>query len=491
METRSLPPRASSLVESMRDIGYSLETAIADIIDNSITANASRVEILVDTNAEQPVLGILDNGKGMSREELFDAMRLGSTSPRDVRSKTDLGRFGLGLKTASFSQCRELTVISKQKGELSGAVWDLDLVSEDDDWQIGIPDKSYMDKLPYVEQLTGDGTLVLWRKLDRLYDSEKGNTEAEVFEKLAAVDHHLALVFHRFLNPELPQKKLDISMNGHQIQAFDPFCLNNTATQLLPEEIVRISRHPVKIQPYILPHYSKLSPIEHDFFKTRSEFLNNQGVYVYRNKRLMAWGGWFRLAPKGEATKLARVRIDFPNTLDEYWTIDIKKSRADPPSQVKEQLRQIINRITEKSVRVIKGRGERLLSKTSLPLWTRSAEREGIKYALNEEHPLLQAVNQSLDETKQKLFLEVLEVVGKSIPIETIYSDYSTDPNKLEDSEKMASEEVMAKLRILHDSLSSGRSLSGEEFKEILGDLKPFCEYPEEIDAIIEEEINA
>ena len=491
MEKISLPPRASSLTESMRDIGYSLETAIADIIDNSITANASRVEILLDTNAEQPVLGILDNGKGMSREELIDAMRLGSTSPRDARSKTDLGRFGLGLKTASFSQCRELTVISKKKGELSGAVWALDVVSENDDWQIGIPDKSYMEKLPYVEQLTGDGTLVLWRKLDRLQGSDKGNIDAEVFEKLEAVDYHLALVFHRFLSPEQPQKKLDIFMNGHQIKAFDPFCLNNTATQLLPEAIVRISRHPVKIQPYILPHHSKLSPKEQRGFKTHSEFLNNQGVYVYRNKRLMAWGGWFRLASKGEATKLARVRIDFPNTLDEYWTIDIKKSRADPPSQVKEQLRQIINRITEKSIRVIKGRGERLLSPTSLPLWTRNAEREGIKYALNEEHPLLQAVNQSLDEAKQKLFLEVLEVVGRSIPIETIYSDYSTSPEKFEDGEKMDSKEVMAKLRILHDSLSSGRNLSGKEFKEILGDLKPFCEYPEEIDAIIEEKINA
>ena len=474
----------------MRDIGYSLETAIADIIDNSITANASRVEILVDTNAELPVLGILDNGKGMSREELFDAMRLGSTSPRDVRSKTDLGRFGLGLKTASFSQCRELTVISKQKGELSGAVWDLDVVSEDDDWQIGIPDKSYMDKLPYVEQLTRDGTLVLWRKLDRLYDSEKGNTDAEVHEKLKAVDHHLALVFHRFLNPELPQKKLDISMNCHQIEAFDPFCLKHSATQKLHRQAVQINGYPVIIQPYILPHHSKLSPETHAYYQNRSEFFSNQGVYVYRNKRLMAWGGWFRLAPKEEIAKLARVRIDFPNTLDEYWTIDIKKSKASPPPQVKDELRQIISRITEKSVRVIEGRGERLLGKT-LPLWTRRAEREGIKYALNEEHPLLQAVNQSLDSTKQKLFSEVLQVVGRSIPIETIYSDYADSPKKFEDDEKMDSEEVMTKLRMLYDSLSDGRNLSGEEFKEILGHLKPFCEYPEQIDAIIEEEINA
>ncbi len=491
MKKLRLPPQAASLSESMRDIGYSLETAIADIIDNSITAAASKVEICFDFNIEEPderVLGIIDNGKGMSRDELTNAMRYGSVHPRSIRSDNDLGRFGLGLKTASFSQCRELTVISRKNGEWSGAVWNMDTLSEQNEWILGVLNAREISDIPYTDQIAGDGTLVLWRKLDRLFGGERYDLHQYLLlEKFEAVEKHLALVFHRFLSHEIKKKKLDIFINGNQVKPFDPFCLKNTATQLLQKEIVRINGHTITIQPYILPHHSKLSPKEHDYYKERSEFVSNQGVYIYRNNRLMAWGDWFRLVSKGEATKLARVRIDFPNALDEHWTIDIKKSKAVPPHQVKNKLRQIIYRISEQSTRVHKDRGHQLVEGAALPFWVRYAEHNGIQYSLNRQHPILQSFKESLDAGKQQLFSEVLEIIEKSIPVEAIYSDYSTRPKSFEETEKIDGEEIRTKLHRLFDILSAENQIDENQFRKTFSNLKPFCEYPEEIERIIKE----
>ena len=201
------------------------------------------------------------------------------------------------------------------------------------------------------------GTAVIWRELDRLMEDEAGDRRDEIVnEKLEAVGRHLSLVFHRFLSGEIKgHARISLTVNGRPITAFDPFCRKNPATQVLPEEIVRIGEAEVRLQPYVLPHHSRLSASEYDYYRIAVTSSPIRG-YVYRNGRLMAWGDWFRLVPKGEATKLARVQIDFPNSTDEAWTIDIKKSRARPPHGVRE-LRQIINRITARSVTVHRGVG--------------------------------------------------------------------------------------------------------------------------------------
>ena len=314
----SLPPSARSLSESLRDLGYSLETAIADLIDNSISARANFIEILCDLSQSDPALAIIDNGRGMTADELFAAMRHGSTSPKQPRAQGDLGRFGLGLKTASFSQCRRLTVISAQKGIRSGAEWNLDLIDRRDDWIVTILEDDEIAELPFSDRIGDSGTVVIWRTMDRLFEDESGRKRDEIVnEKLDVVDRHLSLVFHRFLAGQVRgRKKLSISINGHELEPFDPFCLKNSATQILPEETVRISSTPVHMQPYILPHHNRLTAKEYDYYQDRSDFISNQGAYIYRNSRLMAWGDWFRLIPKGEATKLARVQIYFPTSLD-------------------------------------------------------------------------------------------------------------------------------------------------------------------------------
>lgn len=428
-----LPPSAASLTASLRDLGYSLETAIADLIDNSISADATKIQIYCDMSCSEPALVIADNGCGMTEGEVIAAMRHGATDPRKERGPKDLGRFGLGLKTASFSQCRRLTVVSTVKGERAGAEWSLAKIEEDDDWFISVLDPDEIEEQPSIELLGDTGTLVIWRDLDRLFEEETGQKRDEIVnEKLTVVERHLSLVFHRFLAGEVKgQKKLSIYINGHQVAAFDPFCRKNEATQMLREDKVWIGDVPVVMQPFILPHHSRLSASEWDYYQDRSDFISNQGAYVYRNGRLMAWGDWFRLVSKGEATKLARVQIDFPNSLDEAWTIDIKKSRARPPHAVRERLRQIIDQITNRSVTVHRGRGQKLFQETKAPLWERYANHGGIRFAINVEHPLVASLCARLSCPDASTLCLLLDSIAAALPIEMIYSDYSTHPREV------------------------------------------------------------
>jgi hypothetical protein len=449
-----LPPSAACLSASLRDLGYSLETAIADLIDNSISADATDIQIFCDITRNPPVLVIADNGRGMNEPEVIAAMRHGSTDPKKKRAPKDLGRFGLGLKTASFSQCRRLTVASAQNGALAGAEWNLAQVEDEDDWFMSILDQHEIAALPFFETMGSTGTIVVWRDLDRLFEDETGHKRDEIVnEKIAVVERHLSLVFHRFLSGDVKgRRKISIRINGHPVAAFDPFCRKNEATQMLPAETVWIDDEAVQMQPYILPHHSRLSAPEYDFYQDRSDFISNQGAYIYRNGRLMAWGDWFRLVPKGEATKLARVQIDFPNSLDEDWTIDIKKSRARPPHAVRERLRQIIAKITARSVIVHRGRGQRLFQETQAPLWERYADHGGIRFAVNMRHPLIQSMDARLAAHDTRTLHILLESIGASLPVEMIYSDYSTNPRDVVQT-PAGETEVIERLKGLRSAL--------------------------------------
>ena len=481
-----LPPSAACLSASMRDLGYSLETAVADLIDNSISADATDIAIVCDVTGAEPLLVILDNGRGMTATELLDAMRHGAANPKQERPSQDLGRFGLGLKTASFSQCRSLTVVSAKNGALCAAEWNLDRIDRADDWILSVLDDEDISSLPYTDRLGDHGTAVIWRELDRLIEDEAGNRRDEIVsEKLDMLEKHLALVFHRFLTGEIRgRKKIAISVNGHPVEAFDPFCRKNPATQMLPEEIVRIGAAAVHLQPSVLPHHSRLTAHEYDFYQSRSDFISNQGAYIYRNGRLMAWGDWFRLIPKGEATKLARVQIDFPNSLDESWTIDIKKSRARPPLPVRERLRQIIDRISGRSTTVHRGRGQRLFEEVATPVWERYADQGGIRYALNRSHPLMQRLDERLDQEGMQHLNILLESISASLPVEMIYSDFSTHPRDV--IQAPSDEAVTARLRALRDALSN---MDATGFREVVRSTRLFDQHMNIAEKFIQEEI--
>jgi hypothetical protein len=422
----------------------------------------------------------------MTQAELIESMRHGAHNPREKRSEDDLGRFGLGLKTASFSQCSKLTVVSAREKVLSGVMWDLELVAIRDDWIICMLDEQEIKMLSFIDRLPERGTMVLWENLDRLCEGlTEDVNEKLINEKIKDLEKHLSLVFHRYMSGEIKGRKFDIAINFHTIEPFDPFCKSNKATQLLQREIIRIDGAEVSIQPYILPYHSKLSARERDFYNNRSDFLNNQGSYVYRNGRLMAWGDWFRLVPKGEATKLARVCIDFPNSIDEYWTIDIKKSRAYPPFPVRTQIKKIIGRITEGSTKVIRNKGKKLYSSISKPVWLRIAGRNFVEYKLDRNHPVICAFMASLEEKKKKHIHAVFSLIESSMPIETIYADYTLSPEEIGNRKDIETEEILERLENIWDILSDSPEKGLQPFMDVVKSVKPFSDYPAIVDRFI------
>ena len=485
-----LRPSAAALSESLRDIGYSLETAIADIIDNSIAAESTVVNIFCTFVKSELIFAIVDNGIGMNQDTLINSMKHGAQSPKEKRCPKDLGRFGLGLKTASFSQCRELSVVSAQNTAKSCAQWDLDLVDREDEWLLKILDQDEIKELPFTNLLEDSGTLVLWRNLDRLTEELTGKRREELInDKLEIVERHLSLVFHRYLSGEISNyTKIELTVNGHKLSPFDPFCRKNKATQVLPDEKIKVDNEYVTIQPYILPHHSKLSNEEYHFYQSRSDFISNQGAYIYRNGRLMSWGDWFRLVPKGEATKLARVQIDFPNSLDESWTIDIKKSRAKPPKVVRERMKQIISKITFGSTRIHKKRGQKLVDENPESVWDRYADHCGIQYQINNDFFLIKKLQSQLNEQSKKEFSLLLDSIANSLPLEMIYSDYSTAPILMSNSD-LQTDQAIEQLEKLFEILE-GDQLSPQNFKDLADATMLFHNKEEFLDNFIKEKWN-
>ena len=421
------PPDAPSLLESMRSIGYSLESALADLVDNSIFARARNIAIEFRPDPT-PYIAILDDGCGMSSAELERAMRHGSTNPLTNREAHDLGRYGLGLKTASLSQCRRMTVISLKDGALSGYSWDLDRVAMRQSWTLLALDEGEIRSLPHVQDLEAkrSGTIVLWQELDRLSAGET-SIERALGQQMSIASEHLSLVFHRYINGESGLLALKITTNQRPLDAIDPFLLDHRATQRLAEDSFTVERHRVSVKPFILPHLSKLSNAEMERAGGSEGLRHQQGFYVYRNRRLIIWGTWFRLGRKDELSKLARVRVDIPNALDHLWTIDVKKSMAVPPEAVRTNLRRTIERIKQVSGRTLIFRGRQANLGLVTPGWKEMIDREGVRFDINRDHPVVAAVFSSVT-TEQKSRLEsMFKVLEQSFPADALYARLATD----------------------------------------------------------------
>ena len=435
MKTKSLPPYAPTLIESTRAIGYSLEAAVADIIDNSIAANAKNVDIYFFP-VDGAYIAILDNGKGMTEEEIDVAMQYGSKNPTEERDKKDLGRFGLGLKTASLSQCRCLTVISKQGDNLEGRQWDIDHVTEVGDWSLNVLDEEDIQQIPQFDELIKheSGTLVVWQKLDRLKAGEI-NFELSLGRKIDRVRDHLSLVYHRYLAGESGITKLKLSINGEKIKGIDPF-LTEKSVQAMDDETLVIRGNKILVRPYILPHISKLTSDEIKMLGGKDGLRKQQGFYVYRNKRLLIWGTWFRMMRQGDLSKLARIRVDIPNTLDDLWTLDIKKSSALPPAEVRKNLEIIINQIAERSKRTWTFRGKKEVSDTETHVWNRMKNKQGgYYYEVNREHPLVQQMIKANPDIEVSLNV-LLRQIEMGLPLNQLYVDLNNDEQITNDNEQ-------------------------------------------------------
>jgi hypothetical protein len=329
-------PDPERVIEGLRDTGYQLETAIEDIIDNSIAADATKIaiELKMDHSGAVEVY-IADNGYGMSHADLIDAMKYGSKVRPNPKS---LGKFGLGLKTASTAFCRRLSVISKASGskEYHKATWDLDHVAEKNKWllQESKPEPSEIQYLTRIINGNNSGTLVIWQKVDRLlrdYSIPGGTHAKRALEQIA--DHlidHVAMVFQRFLDESDDREAtIEITIDNRKVIPHDPFCKGESTVlageERVPVEIGGETKGEFVIRAYVIPNKWEFSSVQ---ARQNSRLSNeSQGIYVYRENRLIHGPAWMRIYAKEPHLSLLRVEFSFDHTLDEVFNIDIKKSR--------------------------------------------------------------------------------------------------------------------------------------------------------------------
>ena len=285
-----------------------------------------------------------------------------------------------------------------------------------------------------------NGTLVIWQDLDKFAVGETDIAEAFT-RKMELIREHLSLVFHRYLSGEPGLKKLDIRMNEQSVEPQDPFLIKKS-TQLMDDEVIIVRGQKVRVKPYILPHTSKLTQKELKALGGKDGLRKNQGFYVYRNKRLLVWGNWFRLMRQGDLSKLARVQVDIPNSLDDLWTLDIKKSTATPPEEVKRNLSVIIQKISEGSKRTWTYRGKKETNDNIVHVWNRLITRDGnVLYEVNPDHPLVESIVSAHPEIQPQIEA-LLKQIGMSLPINSLYIDLTNDEKMDNDSDNKGTEVI-------------------------------------------------
>lgn len=438
-------PHASALVEGHRDFGYSLDTALADIIDNSISAGATEVSLVAETASESPFMAIVDNGFGMSEPELVEAMRLGSKNPTDVRASSDLGRFGLGLKSASFSQCRCLTVVTRKDGKTSCARWDIDSVSSRNSWNLELID-DHQD-VAGSELLPDTGTVVVWQKLDRMsggYERNRDKRITHINAELSGAERYLRLVFHRFLEGSRPRLKLHL--NGRLLLPIDPLASRFDSGQWDPPDEIKLETGTVRIRCRTLPHHNMISREAWEEIGGPEGHLKSQGLYVYRENRLIISGGWLGLARQTELTKLCRIAIDIPNTMDSEWKIDVKKASAQLPPIVRERLKKVVERFLGTSKRTYRKRGQKLVDDTRFPIWNRVQKEGQVVFRPNLDHPVFRGFANELPEEFRDGFDRCLRLLGSALPIETLHAELVGNAEVVQADEALTDElEVMVR----------------------------------------------
>ena len=379
-------PPAKTLITGIRAIGYNFSTAVADIIDNSISARATRIDVITEATDSSPYVAFLDNGSGMSYAELENAMLMGSNREGRDDSEIELGRFGLGLKAASLSQCRIFTVASKIGNEPFAITFDLNLIETENKWNLCVLDNDEISALPNMGRLNEceTGTLVVWRDFDKIEGHSK-RFEDTFRDVIAEAKKHVELVFHRYYPTH------EISFNFRRIEKRDPFlCGSAPRQQTGHTERIRVQGHYVTVTPYTLPFWNTITDDEKSLLGYPKSIHDDQGFYLYRNKRLISWGSWFRMGLKSEQNKLARVQVDVPSALDSIWMLDVKKSSARIPDIIREELRASVKDSSVRSKKTVRFPGIKE-QRVENPVWVRThnTNEKTAFYSINRDNPLI------------------------------------------------------------------------------------------------------
>lgn len=474
-ETKTIIPPAKSLLKGLRAIGYSFSTAVADIVDNSITAKATWIKIYSDPLADEPYFAILDNGYGMNRDELENAMLFGSDRNGKEDNEQDLGRFGLGLKSASLSQCKKFIVISKKYRRINAMSYDIDKINISGTWDLQILDNDEIKNCPLFSklELLDSGTLVIWEKFDKI-ECESGNDFESAFRSAVSdTKKHIEYVFHRFY------EDIEIFINEKRVERRDPFLTSSIKGQHGRKVKIKVegSDRTIDVIPHILPYANGLTQEEKALLGNPKSIYDEQGFYIYRNKRLIYWGSWMHMGYKSELNKLARIQVDIPSSLDDMWMLDVKKSSAKIPEVIKDQIRSAIEDSTVKSKRVIRYRGDNE-AKSEYPIWNRIKDREGfVKYEINRNNPLLLILQENIGKCENEILSNFLSQIEFYIPKARIQNDNADAINivngnedDLEDSKLI--DDVVKCLSLFPQSLQEHQLdliLQSEGYKKIAG----------------------
>ena len=489
---RNAPPRAAAMVEALRGLGYTTETALADLIDNSISAGAKTIGIDFHWAGSDSRIAILDDGTGMTDLALDKAMRLGDKNPLHDRDPSDLGRFGLGLKTASFSQARRLTVFSRRDGELSCLRWDLDVLAADasGDWRL--LEGAHPGSEPYLAPVAGreHGTLVLWEVLDRVVS--KSFAERDMHELIDRVERHLSMVFHRYLDGSGPQ--VDILINSRKLKAWDPFLSRHPATWRSPEAPIGHGDGKVTAQSFVLPHKDRLTNKEYIDAGGPDGWSSQQGFYIYRGRRLLVAGSWLGLGrgrawSKDEAHRLARLRLDIPNLSDSDWKLDIRKSSAHPPVWLRGQLTRLAEEARDRARRVYlnraqgssTGKGEELN-----PVWSSTEGASGRRYRVNRDHPAVKSLFEESEGIRNRVDA-MLRVLEETIPVQRIWLEAAESGEHAKGSFTGEPDEaVISVLNVLYRNLVTRKGMSPQMAKMTLLRTEPFDLHPDLVNGLPE-----
>lgn len=493
LEKHDSTPKAKGLIISFRSMGYTIETAIADLIDNCIAASATKINIYFDWSTKK--IYIFDNGKGMSKEELFEAMDLASGDPVLLRQGSDLGRFGMGMKTASFSMGRNLLVVSKKDNLVSNAFWDIDYVIQEGKWQTLSWDEKTIDVLikslptSFEKCFENSGTLVVISNLDKFIDNDNIEKSKKIFyETIENVKKHIALHFHRFIEED----NLEIYLNDNHIDSWNPFQASNVATQELPVEEYNLHGKQVRIEPYILPHETKFSS-ENDFESAGgSDWNRYQGFYVYRNRRLIEYGTWFRKLKKEPAYRLARIKLDITSESDDDWSIDILKSKVKLPSYLRDIVIRIASETSRLSVKIYNSRGTYTKKKKEnnsdlMYVWEQKKNSNGnYSFYLNKKHPLLKNIIENTCDENNAILRAYLKLIENYVP--------STMPGVIPDMYEDRKENISNDLKSIdimeikqHISNFRQAGISEDEIIELLKGMKQYSYLCKEIPNIVKE----
>lgn len=407
-------PNPEYLIKSIAEQGYSLESSLADLMDNSISANANKIEVLIKMDEEPFTLFVADNGHGMNETTLKKNMQFPSKSPEDKRNMLDLGRFGLGMKTASFSQTRCFTVLSRKMGikSYSGRTWDVNYLKDVGKWRLLINTDEEIQKLiaQYLSLSEGHinrfenfeaNTIVVWKGLYKFENYlEEANRQNALKKQISEVtSDYLSLVFHRFMERKI--NPLNIRINNNRIFPFNPF---PSVKDFRPIEYKQknFSTDTIKIEGFVLPSRSideSQSGISIWTTKNRS-LMDMEGIYIYRADRLIHFGGWNGLIKKAPRLQLARLRVEVGNSVDHLLHLNVAKSQVIIPHDLTTAFEKYIDELKIEAEREFFNKGIRKFSNNrsedNVQLFERKASNKGTLLELNNNFPLLRTLRDGL-----------------------------------------------------------------------------------------------